>query len=979
MRIFFIALFFNLLLFSKNFEDVCYSIQIASFKNSSLEELQKIPLAKNCVVMENEKGGYFIGCECSDKKEISKKLSKYKKKIPKAFIVKIRRNLFELAKEKKNLLKNPDLQELIYRVFIYNNDLKNAYKIAYEKVKENPNTLLWRKRLADILLWSGKNREALDEYFYIYKKTQDKKLERIILKASVEGRDYEKAYEIIKKKLFSHPDNKKYLKEFTALAYKSGKIEESAKILDKVYRKSKNATVLKNSALLYYKSGNLEEAKKRFLLIKKAGMLDVDGAKILSEIFFAEKKPALALKALLSVKKRVSSKDRDYWRRVSLLYEYLNRADKAIEILYGLCLKGECDREDYDKLIRYFYGKDEKKALKISYKAFKKFQDPSYFIYYAKILLKRDEPERVYEKLLTLSWKMRKRMENLPSFWLVKANLFRKIGKVKKADFCYRKALSLDENSSEILAQYADFLLFSGRAEELRKVLKKAERKAKKDASLYIVLASLYYSLDEPSKASFFYKKALKAYPFDVNLKIAYAEFLKASGNETEAFKILRKIYLKLAKRLRNDPSLLKKRFFLKPFLEVSLYFVNGKKYEEFLKYAKEILSEDEYERYRLSYALYKKRDREAEFIAKRLKNKALWLRIRLALNRGDKEALKDLLYRYSSFIPSYEKSKLYLKTGNVAGAMSASFEALEKYPKNRSVYKNREALLESYADRFDSEAGYRKREDLKTFYAKFQNLSHLSDEYYLGVRIEADRYEYESVFKEYAFKMWLKALSDRGFVKIGIGYRDTDDPYLNYFLYLHSKFGDAVESDFKIYKNEKSDESIDLLLCGKKEGGSANIRYLLSSRSAFSTLLEANRYRLLNGESVGKSYKLMLSAFQKTRLSYPNVTFREFISFMKFSDQNFKYLPPKDYVEGGVGVSLGDAFRGKRFYRWRPYADFSLFKNSLFGLSYAAVVGASGGFLGDDNLDVSLNYNRSAGSFNDELWFLKLKHSYLY
>ncbi len=987
MRFVIIIIFLTVYLFSKNLNDFCYSIQIASFQKATLKDLQKIPLAKNCAIVKIQ-NGYSIRCECLSKKEIDKKLLKYKKKIPKAFIVKTQKSAFNTKtadktdqtqkKIKEEKPKSLSLKELMYRVFIYSNDLKNAYKVAYEELKKDPKSLIWRRRVADILLWSGKSKEALREYYKIYKKSKDKELEKIIYKTSIEGREYEKAYNILKRRLLLNPNNRKYLKEFIELSYKTARLKESAKFLDKIYKKTKRADILKNSAFLYYKTGDIKKAKKRLLLLKKSGMLDIESAKLLSEIFFIKKDLNSALEALLSVKEKVSLKDKDYWHKLSSLYEYLNQPKKAMNILYTLCFKGGCDREDYDRLIRYFYEEDKKRALKISYRAFKKLQEPSYFIYYAKILLELDKPKKVYEELLKLSWKMKKKMENLPSFWLVKANLYEKIEDFKKADFCYKKALSLDKNSSEILAQYANFLLFIGDELKFKKVIKKIEKKAKQDSSFYIVLASLYYSINEPQKALKYYKKALNAHPLDINLKIAYAKFLEAIGKKREALNIFRKLYIELRKRFKNDKTLLKKKAFLIPFLDVSIYFLDDAGYRKLLKVAKKILPKEEYKRYEFAYAVYKDQKEYAKYLARDIRKRALWLRLYLALD--DKERLKDLLYRYSSFISLKEKVDLYIKTGDISKAMAASFEAREKYPENRKVYKQNYKLSKTYGNKFDTEIGYKRREELRTSYIKLENLYYLFNRYYFGTSLEADRHRYGNVFEEYEAKMWLKVLTNSGFFKLGGAYKDNEGiSYGNYFFRLYSKIGNGSNVNIKAYKSAKSDESVGLLLCGRKDGAEIDINYFASPRLSFLLSLGADRYELLNGKFLGKGYKTSLTLFQKLRFAYPDIAFKEFITLAKFKEQNDKYLPSRDYAEGGVGVLVGRDFEGGYSYRWRPYMDLTLLQNSLFGFSYAASVGASGKFFGGDNLNISVNYNRSAGSFNDELWFLRLKHNYLY
>ena len=980
MRFLFLIFLFFLSLVANDSSKSCYSVQIASFQYTSLEKLKKLSFPKECVIVKKE-NFYTVRCGCEDKKSVLKKLSFYKKKVPGAFVVKSEKSLFKTVSDEnlsKKEAKEPSLTELMYRVFIYSNDLKNAYKIAYEQLKKNPKSLLWRKRVADILLWSGRSKEALDQYFIVYKETKDRKLEKIILKASIENREYEKAYEILRRKLFKRPYDQKLINEFVDVAQKVGKIDKCVKILDLIYKRTKDPKILKRAAFLYYKKGEIKEAKKRFLLLKRAGFLDIKDAVILSEIFFLERDIQKALRTLLEIKDKVSIEDRKYWLMLSSFYEYLNKKEVSMKILLKLCLNGECEREEYNKLIRYYYQKNKEIALKLSQKAFYKFQEPSYFIYYAKTLLETDREKELYKFLFRISSSLKKSMEKLPSFWLVKALMYKKLGKLKKASFCYKKAMNLDENSAEIMISYADFLLSLGKGRELAFVISKMERKAEEKKAFYPILASLYFTLNKPKKALKYYKKALNAYPLNINLKIDYAEFLAVLGYKSESLKNLRKIYRYLKERAKKDPSILNNRKFLIPFLRVSIHFVSDKKYRDFLKFAEKRISKREFQNFKLSYALYKNRNEYFNYLVSKLKDKKVWLKLYLSLEKNEKERLKELLYKYSTVLPLKEKTRAYIKSQNIAKAMESSFEAAEKYPKNREIYKQRYDLSKKYGNKFYTDLGYQKRGDLKLSYLKLENLYYLLNRYYFGSSLEKDRYEYGNLFNEIEAKVWLKVLTQSGFFEAGAGYRSGEDPYKSYFMRLYSKLGNRADAFMEVFKNAKTKESSALLLCGKKDGIKTKLNYKITRKIESSLALEAAKYALRNGKFLGKGYKLSLDFIQKLRLAYPDMAFREFVALSKFKDKDSLYLP-RDYAEGGVGFYLGRDFEGSYSYEWRPYMDFSLSKNSLFGFSYAATVGASGGFFGDDNLNISLNYNRSAGDLNEELWFFKLRHSYLY
>ncbi len=966
MKSVFILMIFITSLFSKN---LCYTIQIASFSKTPLNDIKKEKFPKKCQIVKTKKG-YAIRCECEKKKDdILRKLSFYKKYSPDAFITKD-----ESFEKNENRTKEASLEELIYEVFIYNGDLKNAYKVVKKVLKKKPFDTLWRKRLADILLWSGKSKEALKEYMKIYKKEKNKKLEDTILKLSISTKNYKEAFKIYKKRVLKNPTDKN-IDTLTSLCEKLGELRRCADILDRVYKKTRDPDILRKDARIYFELEDLKAAKKRYLLLYRYSLLKPKDAFSLAWILFLEKKDKEALSVLKSTAKRVSLEDVKFWRKLSRFYEFLGDEKSSMEILKRVCLQNGCEKEDYSKLIRYYLKKDKKFALKMALKAFRQKGDLAFLLVFAKEKIKEKRAKDVLKILNSLSKEREDEFKENPSFWLLKGEIYNALGKRDAFRF-YEEALKRDPSSIEILSKYAFYLISANNIRKLKNILLIIEAKGKIDSRSAVLAAMINYRLGNYKKAIFYYKKALKNNLSNQNLKIDYAYLLIASGKRREGLSLLRDIFQEDRKRLKKNPSLYKNREFLKRYLREALFFLNSPSYLSLLKRAKKVLSKSEYINLKSSFLAYKNKEERVKFLIRDLQDVQTWLKLYLSLKDEDSMKLRELLYRYFSILPPKGKIEALIKSFQIGEAKSEAFRALENSSNNFEVYKLKYDLDERYSNRFITSFGYEKREGLNRKYIEISNILHLIGRYYIGFLANAARGEYYSVFDEYRAKMWIKILQERGYLDIGAGYRDVNEGYKNLFLQLYRKISKKASFKFKASKGEIAKETRDLFVNGNKDSLSFDLNYLLSPK--ISLLLSAKRDRYFsNNIFLGKGEIASISFRENLSSVYPDISFREYFTVARFKGDNLKDL--KNYTQGGGEILIGDNFLGKISSPWRAFLKLGVFENSLYGFGYLAKIASSGRFLGDDNLMLSLAYNRSSFASNDELWLFELKHTYLY
>ena len=975
-----LILLFTIPLYAEKNKDLCYSIQIGSFYNSTFEDIKKLSFPKECKIVKKAKA-YAIVCECDTEANIRKKLPFYKKNVPDAFLTKTKIEHSLNAPAKKDVVlktekKSETLNELMYKVFIYNSDLKNAQKVARKALKQNPKDLKWRKYLADALSWSGRSEEAFKHYIYIYNVDKERKT---LKHSSKRYGSYDK-YFMLLGKIFSNPKDENSIEQFIKEAEKLGNSKEAISALDKLYFKTKSAIALKKSAKLCYRLGMKKEAIARFKVLEREKLLDIETAMILSRIFFEQKSFNRSLQALLSVEYLAKRQNKEYWYLLSDIYSYLKKDDKAAKVLRALCIKSECRKYDYDKLISYYIEKDREFALEISLKAFNELREKSYFFSFAQINLELKKPNKIIKIINSLNKKEEKAYKKLPLFWLIVASVNDQLGFVDKTLFSYQKALSLDPKSTEILSQYSWFLMAKNRSIELQNIIKTIQMRAKEDKKLYILAAAINYKLNKREKARQYYLMALNNEPDNIDLNLDYANLLIILGDKAQADKITKNIYNKLQAQMKKEPKLLKVKQFLKHYLRASIYFIPYSNYKELMKHARRTLDKESYINFNIAWKLYTSDSDYVLYLSKKLKEPELWLQTYLTIQSNDTYAMRELLYRYGTILPLEDKISINLKTKQIAMARKNIFEGLEETPQNKSLYRTKYEIDTKYGNRLNSEIGYENQGDLKRTYVKIDNLHHFTGRYYVGSSLHygenrSNSYDIADDNKTNSTaKLWLKMLMNNGYIEAGGGFRDN---YPQYFFNLHNNLTNKLSIKLELEKNKLATETINLRLNGKKDYASIGAKYQFNNRFSFEAEASNSNYKLHEGDSLGSGSRYYFQTQQKIKFSYPDILFREYISIANFRDKGIENLP-QNYLQGGIGMQIGMSALNRYSGSLKPYLDISTAYHNHFGLSFAGELGISGKFIGSDYLNLSLNYNRLA-STNDELWLLKLNHSYLY
>ncbi|RMA97664.1 tetratricopeptide repeat protein [Hydrogenothermus marinus] len=485
------------------------------------------------------------------------------------------------------------LYELMYKSFIYTQDLEHAYIVAKKVLKVIPFSIKWRKRVAQLALWLGKTDEAYKNYLYIYNKTKDPSIEKILFTFSYP--------EIINLKIQKYETqvkkgNYQNALELAKLYEYTGYPEKSLKLLKQIYEKTNKKEYLYEYLIYATKLGETHILVKYIQTLK---VFPLEKKYDIVYLLIAKGYYDKALEVLRYVQDL--PKDKTYYNLLLFLLLKNQKYKEFIKVVKYLLIKQQIDISYIYPLLDYYYRKKDLQSLEFIYSKIYKIKKTKAFIKeYINILIENKKFQQALE-ILNENTSIFSDKEYL--FYLAKiyAGLknkekVAKIYKILLKD--YREQLSLNEKK-EILWFFID------NSEEYYKLLKTYLPFFKKEKDLYIEVITAYMNIQELDKAYSLAKKYINKEKNNLSFLILYADILNIQTKFDESSYYYNKAWILANKQLRINPNIINNKEFLRNYIRLSFKYSSPKKIKKLLKIAKNTLNYNEYLNLILDYYLY--------------------------------------------------------------------------------------------------------------------------------------------------------------------------------------------------------------------------------------------------------------------------------------------------------------------------------------------------------------------------------------
>jgi tetratricopeptide (TPR) repeat protein len=856
----------------------------------------------------------------------------------------------ELIPQRKD--KEDEKLRLIYQVFIYSGDVKNAFKTAKIALKRRPHSLYWHYKMAEVASWLGKGSWALESMNYIYQHTHSQKMKKKILSSALQLYQYKIAAPLIKEETMKNPTQKN-IKDLIFVYNKIGRPELAAKYLEKLAKmKGEDEDLLRETLKIYILLGENEKAKKIIEKLKKKPHLKIETAREISFYYIPKKKLKEAYKFLLRAWKN-STKNKDYLIQVSDLGWYLKDFLPSVKASKRLIDLKKARVIDYERVILFYGDKNPKIVEKVALEAYKKSKKTYLFSTYMSMLQAQKKYKKLYKafKFLEKDPNLFKNYKNDPSYYLMKAETFKALGLFDKAEKAYKKAIKLNPSSSEIKLALFWFYIDSKNIPKLKEEIFKIEDNLKIDKSYYLPLAMAHYFLNDVDKAIYYIQKVRRE-KRSLENDMTYAYLLQLRGNDRAFMQIFRRIFEHLDKKV--TPKNLKNRDFLSKYLETGIYFLPPERFEKLLFNSKKILGKKKYEDLKIAWAQKNNATERLKFISTKLSEPRVWVDLSVALAENDYSKAQKLLYKYYMILPPLDTALAAKKSGNISFAHTILFDAREKNSKNESIYQTRKDLIENYSNKLQINSTFsRSKSKNKAEDFEIRNSHYIGRGFYLknNAGIQKEYNQKNSKWIESGFEK----IFDRGSFEILGGFRSEDKNY--FYLLLNGNY--QATQNLNLQSNlEVNNKANEVLGGGVKDKVELQSYYQILPSIFFHLSGGYEKFYTKNRNKVGSGMKAKAEISKEFFKKYPNLKGSIFIDYENFNKKN---VLPNDYLKLGSTISFGtltkDSFSRvwKGYFEVTPYYEF--FLNEL-DLSLDA--GYGGVVFGRDKLRFDLNYNQN-------------------
>ncbi len=390
---------------------------------------------------------------------------------------------------------NPELYDLAYRIFTMNDKTMEAYLLAQAAVKQRPNDLTWRRRLAQVSIWNSQYQTALDQWLFITRQTNDPKDAAQGITIAKQIYNYDALSELYWLELSKDLNNQALWKDYITSMQIAAKPQGAIDKLKSVLKTHPSEFLETQLAILYRSLGQINHEQGELKLIHhESPTVALNEALVLIN----EHKVKQAFEALEKAKNNASPDDKNFWAMYSQLAWTVNNRAGAIHGYQVVLKQGKPELETYLRLISLLNDKNPQLALQYSKDANAAFKTNAEVPLDTLALQQKlgrwhDMGETIYH----LTPSQLKELEFQPYFWSLKAERWQQQDRDDLAQQVYRQGIAALPNSVDLRKDYWWFLINSDNRPALALALNQAQPTLPTQSELWGPAAVGYFVLGQ--------------------------------------------------------------------------------------------------------------------------------------------------------------------------------------------------------------------------------------------------------------------------------------------------------------------------------------------------------------------------------------------------------------------------------------------------------------------------------------------------
>ncbi len=470
-----------------------------------------------------------------------------------------------------------------YNIFLGAKNLPDARRVAHAAVAQRPQSLVWRQRLARVSDWNNLPQDALPQWLFYARSSEDELAWDRVLEISKSLSDLDSWRAALEHKIQREPHQTLWLKELLALYEVRGEPELAIQLLQVRLQKTRDPGLrqayLQNLADIYERKSDLLGALSTLETLRLEFGLSPDYALKLSSYYYKQNKFTEAFAELYRVRDQVPKNHEEFWRTYAEMGSFLQNDDMA-EAGYRTLLENELFTEhDLENLLAVWMTQKPRAAEKLAVFAYfntrKKIKSslvtsmqtadgraltweqdfevsinlfpPRFAGLALHLMVRLAHWDAARQFLASLTAQQLSVLEKDVFFLTSRAVLAQSTQHLNAAERDMRAALDMDAGNMDLRAGLIWVLIAGRKTEPLKHVLGAWATEAESNAVLWGAYAAALMSLNRQREALHWFRKS-GIQRDDYLWQMSYAECLEANSQPELAWRIRRHAWLNLRK-----------------------------------------------------------------------------------------------------------------------------------------------------------------------------------------------------------------------------------------------------------------------------------------------------------------------------------------------------------------------------------------------------------------------------------------------
>jgi|GEM_PF-3938415 len=891
---------------------------------------------------------------------------------------------------------------LAYKTFLANGNIKDAYALAREAVKHNPNDLLWRKRLAQVARWYSKPKESLKHWSFLAIKYHDKQAWQEASELARSLNNWYSQRRLWLYKLAHNPNDVRARQELAHIEQKIGEpkvaLNHLQNTLDDTTSKEHRIHTLTRIARLQLQLGNYKAATKTLHRLSALGHYDHVFIKELVTITVRQGQ----FQEAVSLLKEANAHDPRFTSSLAHTAWLANDMITAFNALKQLRAQNKLTVTDSYRLLNLYRDFSPKDAFPFAKYAWQKYKTNYLFLQLLDIG-HREERWQELDKLMRHSHKLKnRRIYTSAYFYLIKAQTEHALG--RNADPIYQAGLKRYPSNNDLIIGYVWYLIEKKDSAALKTWLHYNEHIAKKNPKLKVAYPQMLIIIGEKQKALAWLNRL---YPKHRNDPVWLADYASLLADEKEKYKAdiaKHRAWALLQKKLSKSYQASLSKQYQQTLAALSLSLAPGDTALNALTLLAKNKSSDADElwlAWAISHRHYDLAFKMRNILKAQGKKIPAWAALSLSLVEHDTVASKRLLARPQKLrnVSASDQMNAYLQTGDWQEARDVGRCALAKDPHNADVYATLLDIMRNYADRFSIEQTQRQFGRVRGPETLIKGWFSVSEHWFMSFDANVwllstidDTFIRQLPKYDNAYHAGLHRHLRRGWINMKVWYRRAVEMFWGGSAELDYRVTSKLKSNLLIAFNQVSNDNTPLRIGGVRDYGELQLSYRVTDRDETSLLLAGVTLRDQERHKINDGYGIAAEWQHRWFRAYPDYTTFVFASHYEYfiypltQSSSFRLLPlgeprsaayfdPETFSEAGIGMSVGEQYRLHYSEHFRPFAVASILYNTVSKLGGVAMIGFATPVFGRDHLAISAQAATQATE-NDAIdWLLSLRY----